>query len=150
MSSLHALADSSSADVAPTLSPSSVAVAASDSRSAHAPSSFQSRSIRSRWYSPHQLDQSGRPSSGSLHKVGPFDMSDKHLGAWGREAQLIFFILARSSFSLPPLMRMKALYLASLMSEILKSCNKQTQGGDSWNVDKPKKNGEDGSMGGPH
>ncbi|KAI0222339.1 hypothetical protein LSAT2_026417 [Lamellibrachia satsuma] len=95
MSSLHALADSSSADVAPTLSPSSVAVAASDSRSAHAPSSFQSRSIRSRWYSPHQLDQSGRPSSGSLHKVGPFDMSDKHLGAWRREAQLIFFILAR-------------------------------------------------------
>ena len=46
-------------------------------------------------------------------------------------------------------MCMKTLYLASLMSEVLKSYNKQTQGGDSWNVDKPKKNGEDVSMGGP-
>ena len=47
-------------------------------------------------------------------------------------------------------MRMKALYLALVMSEVLKSYNKQTQGGDNWNVDKPKKNGEDVSMGGPH
>ena len=39
---------------------------------------------------------------------------------------------------------------ASLMSEVLKSYNKQTQGGDSWSVDKPKKSGEDVSMGGPH
>ena len=46
-------------------------------------------------------------------------------------------------------MHMKALYLASLMS-VLKSYNKQTQGCDSWTVDKPKKNGEDVSMGGPH
>ena len=36
------------------------------------------------------------------------------------------------------------------MLEVLKSYNKQTQGDDSWNVDKPKKNGEDVSMGGPH
>ena len=64
-------------------------------------------------------------------------MIDKHLGALGGEAQLIFFILAKGSFSLPPLMRMKALYLALLMSEVLKSYNNQTQGGDSWNVDKP-------------
>ena len=92
----------------------------------------------------------GRPSSRSLHKVGPFDVIDKHLGAWRREAQLIFFILARSSFSLPPLMHMKALFLASLMSEVLKSYNKQIQGGDSWNIDKLEKNGEDVSMGGPH
>ena len=77
-------------------------------------------------------------------------MIDKLLGAWGREAQLIFFILARVSFSLPQLMCMKALYLASLMSEVLKSYNKQTQGCDSWNIDKLKKNGEDVSMGGPH
>ena len=94
-------------------------------------------------------NQSGWPSSRSLHKVGPFDVIDKHLGAWGREAQLIFFILARASLSLPPFMHTKALYLASLMSEVLKSY-KQTQGGDSWNIDKPKKNGEDVSMGGPH
>ena len=47
-------------------------------------------------------------------------------------------------------MRMKAFYLASFMSDVLKSYNKQTQGGDSWNVDKPKKNGEDVGMGGPH
>ena len=82
--------------------------------------------------------------------MGTFDVIDKHLGAWGREPQLIFFILARGSFSLPPVMRMKVLCLASLMSEVLKAYNKQTQGGDSWNVDKPKKNGEDVSMGGPH
>ena len=103
LSSLHAFPDSSSAHSAPTLSPSSVAVAARDSRSAliilqecstsQAPSSFQSRSTRSRWYSPHQSDQSGRPSSRSLHKVGPFDIIDKHLGARGREAQIMFFIL---------------------------------------------------------
>ena len=46
--------------------------------------------------------------------------------------------------------RMKTLHLASLMSEVLKSYNKQTQGGDRWNVNKPKKNGEDVSMGEPH
>ena len=86
--------------------------------------------------------------------MGPFDVIDKHLGAWGREAQLIFFILARSSFSLPPLMRMKALYLASLMCIFygndvgLKSYNKQTREGDRWNVDDPNKNGKDVSMGG--
>ena len=45
---------------------------------------------------------------------------------------------------------MKALYLASLMSEVLKSYNKQTQGSDSWKVDKPKKNDENVTMGGPH
>ena len=39
-------------------------------------------------------DQSGRTSSRSLHKVGLFDVIDKHLGSWGKEAQLIFFILA--------------------------------------------------------
>ena len=67
----------------------------------------------------------------------------------GREEQLIF-ILARGSFSSLPLLGMEALYLAFLMSEVFKLYNKQTQGGDSWNVDKPKKNGEDVRMGGPH
>ena len=81
--------------------------------------------------------------------MGPSDAIDNHLGAWRREAHLIFFILAKGSFSLPPRMRTKALYIASLVSEVLKSCNKQTQGDDSWNVDKPKKNDED-VMGGPH
>ena len=46
-------------------------------------------------------------------------------------------------------MHMKALYLVSLMSEVLKSYRKQTPGGDSRNVDKPQNNGEDVSMGGP-
>ena len=42
----------------------------------------------------------------------------------------------------------EVLYLiASFMSEVLKLYKKQTQGGCSWNVDKPKKNGEDVSMG---
>ena len=75
-------------------------------------------------------------------------MIGKHLGAWGRETQLIF-VLAKGSFSLPPFMRMKALLLASLMWEVLKPYNKQTRGGGSWHVDKPKKNGED-SMGRSH
>ena len=44
-------------------------------------------------------------------------------------------------------MRMKALYFALLIPEVLKPYNKQKQGGDSWNVDKPEKNGEDVSMG---
>ena len=146
LSSLHALPNSSSADVAPMMSTSSVAVTARVQEcTRHALSSSQSRSIRSRWYSPHQSDQTGRPSSKFFHKVGPFDVIGKHLGVWGRETQLIFFILARASFS-----RMKTLYLASLMSDVLKPYNKQTPGGDSWNVDKPKKNGEDVSMGGPH
>ena len=89
-------------------------------------------------------------SSRSLHKVAPCDMIDKHRGVWGREAKLIFFIFAWRSFSFPPLMLMKAVYLASLKSEVLKSYNKQTQVGESWTVDKSKKNGEDVSMGGPH
>ena len=45
---------------------------------------------------------------------------------------------------------MKALYHASLMSEVLKSFNEQPQEGDNWNVDKPNKNDEDVSMGGSH
>ena len=45
----------------------------------------------------------------------------------GREAQLIFFFLARGSFSLQPLIRLKALYLASLMSPVLKPYSKQTK-----------------------
>ena len=55
----------------------------------------------SRWYLPHQLDQSGRASSRSLYKVGPFDVIvvGKHLGAWGRGAQLTFFIVVMCSFS---------------------------------------------------
>ena len=93
-----------------------------------APSSFQSRSIHSRVF---------------VSPVGPvwstlFQILAQSVPFWcdwqvGREAQLIF-ILARGSFSLPPLMRMKTLYLASLMSDVLKSYNKQTQGGDSWNM----------------
>ena len=78
LSTLNALSDSSSVDVAPTLSPSSVAVAARNSGTSQAPSSFQSRSISSLWYSPHLSDQSGCPCSTCLHKMGPFGMINKH------------------------------------------------------------------------
>ena len=78
LSTLNALSDSSSVDVAPTLFPSPVAVAARNSGTSQAPSSFQSRSNSSLWYSPHQSDQSGCPSSTCLHKMGPFDMINKH------------------------------------------------------------------------
>ena len=47
-------------------------------------------------------------------------------------------------------MLMKALYLASLMSEVLKPYNKQTQEGNNWDVDKLNKNGEDVNKGGPN
>ena len=76
MSSLSTL--NAFVDVAPTLSPSSVAVAARNSGTSQAPSSFQSRSNSSLWYSPHQSDQSGCPCSTCLHKMGPFDMINKH------------------------------------------------------------------------
>ena len=150
-SSLHALPDSSYADVTSTLSPSSIAVAEMDSRGALVVLQAVFSLVPSIVGGIHLTSQVNLVGSLPDHcRVGPFDVIDKHLGAWGREAQLIFFILARGSFSLPPFMRMKALYIASLMSEVLKSYNKQTQRGDSWNVDKPKKNGEDVSMGGPH
>ena len=44
----------------------------------------------------------------------------------GREAQLRFLIVARGYFSSPPLMRMKALYLASFMSDVVKPYIEQT------------------------
>ena len=51
----------------------------------------------------------------------------------GKEAQLIFFILAKGSFTLPTFMRTKALCLASLMSQVLKlQADKQD---DSGSVD---------------
>ena len=67
----------------------------------------------------------------------------------GKRGTVNLLYSGRASLSLPLLVSMKALYLAQLMSEVLKSHNKQTQGGGSWNVNKPKKNGEDVSMGGP-
>ena len=45
----------------------------------------------------------------------------------GREAQLIFFRLARRSLPLPSLMRMKALYLASTILDVLNPYSKQTK-----------------------
>ena len=44
----------------------------------------------------------------------------------GREAQLLFMIVARGYFSSPPLMRMKALYLASFMPDVVKPYIEQT------------------------
>ena len=78
LSTLNALFDSSSVDFTPKLSPSSVTVALMDSGTSQALSSFQAHSNSSRWYSPHQSDQSGCLSSTCLHKVGPFDMTSKH------------------------------------------------------------------------
>ena len=137
LSSLHALPDSSSADVAPTLSPSSIAVAAGDSRSALV--------MLQAVFSLVPSVVGGTRLTSRISLVGPLPdpctkwglLIDKHLGARGREAQLIFFILAGGSFSLPPLKCMKALYLALVMLEVLKLYNKQTPGGDSWNVNKP-------------
>ena len=40
--------------------------------------------------------------------------------------QLLFLIVARGYFSSPPLMRMKALYLASFMSDVVKPYIEQT------------------------
>ena len=60
--------------------------------------------------------------------VGPLPDPFRKVGLvrGGREAPLVFSILARGSFSLSPLMRLKALYLASLMSQVLKPYCKQT------------------------
>ena len=146
LSSLHAFPDSSYADVAPTLSPSSVAVAARVSRSALVTLQAVSSLV--------PVLVGGTRLTSRISLVGPdpctFGLIDKHIGAWAREAQLIFFILARSSFSLPPLKRMKALCLALVMSGAFILYNKQTQGDDSWNVDMPEKNGEHVSICGPH
>ena len=119
MSSFHALHDSSSADVATTLSQSSVAMAVMYSRSALVVLQVNFNLV--------PLVADGSRLNNRVSLVGPlpypkwafFDVIDKRLGAWGREAQLIIFILAGGSFSLPPLMRMKALYLTSLMSKVV-------------------------------
>ena len=88
LSSLQALPDSSSVDIAPIINSSGCE--GLHECTSHAPSSFQSHSIRSRWYSSHQSDKSGQPFSRSLHKVGPFDVIDKHLGGWGGTDNLLY------------------------------------------------------------
>ena len=45
----------------------------------------------------------------------------------GREAQLIFFILARSSFPVPPHMRIEALYLVLMILDIWHPYSRQTK-----------------------
>ena len=55
----------------------------------------------------------------------PFDVVAVVLHG-GREAQLRFLIVARGYFSSSPLMRIKALYLASFMSDVIKPYIEQT------------------------
>ena len=92
-----------------------------------APGGCCSLSIRIRWILRRQLDPSDWLSS-------KFIETTCALLTWlpivllhgGREAQLIFLIVARGSFSSPPLMCMKALYLASFMSDVVKTYIEQT------------------------
>ena len=92
-----------------------------------APGGCCSLSIRIPWVLPRQLD----PSDWLFSK---FIETTCALLMWlpsvvlhgGREAQLLFLIVARGYFSSPPLMRMKALYLASFMSDVVKPNIEQT------------------------
>ena len=84
LSLLHALPDSSSVDVAPKLSPSSLAVAARDSGSASVMLKAVFSLVPSVVGGTRQSDQSCRHSSIPLHNVGPFYVVGEHLGAWRR------------------------------------------------------------------
>ena len=92
-----------------------------------APGGCCSLSIRIQWVLPRQLDPSDWLSS-------KFIETTCALLTWlpsvllhdGREAQLLFLIVARGYFSSPPLMRMKAVYLASFMSDVVKPYIEQT------------------------
>ena len=86
-----------------------------------APGGCCSLFIRIRWVLPRQLDPSDWLSSNFIETTcALLTWLPSVLLHGGREAQLRFLIVARGYFSSPPLMRMKALYLASFMSDVVK------------------------------
>ena len=92
-----------------------------------APGGCCSLSIRIRWVLPRQLDPSDWLSSKFIETTcALLTWLPSVLLHGGREAQLRFLIVARGYFSSPPLMRMKALYLASFMSDVVKPYIEQT------------------------
>ena len=92
-----------------------------------APGGCCSLSIRIRWILPRQLDPSDWLSSKFIETTcALLTWLPSVLLHGGREAQLLFLIVARGYFSSSPLMRMKALYLASFMSDVVKPYIEQT------------------------
>ena len=92
-----------------------------------APGGCCSLSIRIRWVLPRQLDPSDLLSSKFIETTcALLTWLPSVLLHGGREAQLRFLIVARGYFSSPPLMRMKVLYLASFMSDVVKPYIEQT------------------------
>ena len=92
-----------------------------------APGGCCSLSIRIRWVLPRQLDPSDWLSSKFIETTcALLTWLPSVLLRGGREAQLLFLIVARGYFSSPPLMRMKALYLASFISDVVKPYIEQT------------------------
>ena len=92
-----------------------------------APGGCCSLSIRIRWVLPRQLDPSDWLSSKFIETTcALLTWLPSVLLHGGRQAQLLFLIVARGYFSSPPLMRMKALYLASFMSDVVKPYIEQT------------------------
>ena len=92
-----------------------------------APGGCCSLSIRIRWILPRQLDPSDWLSSKFIETTcALLTWLPSVLLHGGREAQLLFLIVARRYLSSPPLMRMKALYLASFMFDVVKPYIEQT------------------------
>ena len=92
-----------------------------------APCGCRSLSIRIRWALPRQLDPSDWLSSKFIEKTcALLTWLPSVLLHGGREAQLLFLIVARGYFSSPSLMRMKALYIASFISDVVKPYIEQT------------------------
>ena len=91
-----------------------------------APGGCCSLSIRSRWILPRQFDPSDWLSSHHRNNLCPLTWLPSVLLHGGREAQLLFLIVASGYFSSPSRMRMKALYLASFMSDVVKPYIEQT------------------------
>ena len=92
-----------------------------------APGGCCSLSIRSRWVLPRQLDPSDWLSSKFIETTcSLLTWFPSVLLHGGREAQLLYLIVARGNFSSPLLMRTKALYLASFMSNVVKPYIEQT------------------------
>ena len=89
-----------------------------------APGGCCSLSIRIRWILPRHLDPSDWLSS--MFTCALLTWLPSVLLHGGREAQLLFLIVARGYFSSPPLIRMKALYLASFMTDVVKPYIEQT------------------------
>ena len=92
-----------------------------------APGGCCSLSIRIRWVLPRQLDPSDWLSSKFIETTcALMTWLPSVLLHGGRQAQLLFLIVAMGYFSSPPLMRMQALYLASFMSDVVKPYIEQT------------------------